>query len=99
MSLFQFRSVVAVDKSASGGIRTHEAYAEGLKSSPFDHSGTLAVLTSFFDTIKICFFFCFFVAARNFLSCSVRGSNPRLAAHKTATLPTELTELMLMVKP
>ena len=95
MSLFQFRSVVAVDKSASGGIRTHEAYAEGLKSSPFDHSGTLAVLTSFFDTIKICFF----VAARNFLSCSVRGSNPRLAAHKTATLPTELTELMLMVKP
>ena len=98
MSLFQFRSVVAVDKSARGGIRTHEAYAEGLKSSPFDHSGTLAVLTSFFDTIKICFF-CFFVAARNFLSCSVRGSNPRLAAHKTATLPTELTELMLMVKP
>ncbi len=24
--------------------------------------------------------------------CSWRGSNPRLAAHKTATLPTELQE-------
>ena len=30
--------------SDSGGVRTHEAYAEDLKSSPFDHSGTLPCL-------------------------------------------------------
>ena len=29
-------------KYARGGIRTHEAEAEDLKSTPFDHSGTLA---------------------------------------------------------
>ncbi len=94
MSLFQFRSVVAVDKSASGGIRTHEAEAQDLKTCPFDRSGTLADLTSFLDTIKICFLL---LLLETFFLCSVRGSNPRLAAHKTATLPTELTERMLMV--
>ena len=31
-------------KFASGGVRTREAYAEDLKSSPFDHSGTLVSL-------------------------------------------------------
>ena len=29
-------------KSARGGIRTHEAEAVDLKSTPFDRSGTLA---------------------------------------------------------
>ena len=31
---------------ARGGIRTHEAEAVDLKSTPFDHSGTLAVSLS-----------------------------------------------------
>ena len=30
-------------KSAGGGIRTHEAYAVDLKSTPFDRSGTPAI--------------------------------------------------------
>ena len=31
------------EESGSGGIRTHEAYAIELESTPFDHSGTLPV--------------------------------------------------------
>ena len=37
--------------NASGGIRTHEAEAQDLKTCPFDHSGTLAQI-KFADLIK-----------------------------------------------
>jgi hypothetical protein len=31
------------NKTARGEVRTHEAYTVDLKTTPFDHSGTLAI--------------------------------------------------------
>ena len=37
------------ERDAEGGIRTHEAVAVELKSTPFDRSGTLALLLQGFE--------------------------------------------------
>ena len=38
-------------KSAGGGIRTHEAYAVDLKSTPFDRSGTPAIHFIYYNIV------------------------------------------------
>ena len=75
-----FLSLLYEVLNAEGGIRTHEAVAVELKSTPFDRSGTSADLNrSNCKYINI---------------CSMAGSNRRPPRYKHVALPTELMELL-----